>query len=124
MKASGSPDPIEALASSFSLTEKSSAPPITQIARSRRCEYDERNRTDILAVGFNPRFRLPIIGKDDSGLWKLVTHHSGATALDSHEVPCIRLQFTGINARFQRAALELNPALEVGKKNSWIVKAR
>jgi hypothetical protein len=58
MKASCSLDPIEALASSFSLTEKLFAPAIS-VETPR--EHDERNRSDILAVGFDPRFRLPII---------------------------------------------------------------
>lgn len=77
---------FDALASSFSLSEKSIVGELTPFGEFTS-DHDEHSQTDILASGLNPCSRLPIPA--DSGIWKQVAHHSGATALDSHEVPCI-----------------------------------
>src|SRR5580704_16815779 len=55
-------------------------------------------------MGFKPHSRLPSL--DGQWLWEFVTLHSGATVLDSHEVPSAGSMQTvkeriSLNSRFQ-----------------------
>jgi hypothetical protein len=87
-----------ALASSFSLTEKS----IVRHCRGRLSRRAQTNRY--------PDSRLqtlfPPSRSQEQWPWKFVTSHSGATVLDSHEVPCVCCVTTGVfTPAFQRAVL-------------------